>query len=141
MMTRARERRIAEEIARELHRAIGNLMPESLPAHGDVVRSTFGDAFDRHHIVDETVAARILARVPRTLARLNLKFAELNAQLDAAVHVVPKFRIEREFIQPNAADDALSEVRSLRRTLDEVAQREKDSLAEISIGVLRRPTA
>jgi hypothetical protein len=35
----------------------------------------------------------------------------------------------------------LSEVRSLRRTLDEVAQREKDSLAEISIGVLRRPTA
>jgi hypothetical protein len=84
-MTRARERRIAEEIAEELHRALGPIMPQDLGENGDTVRRLFGDAFDRHGIINETVAARILARVPKKLAELNLKFAELNRRLDAAV--------------------------------------------------------
>jgi hypothetical protein len=58
-----------------IHQAI---LPEDLAAHSDVLCGVFGDAFDRHGIINETVAARILARVPKVLARLNLQFAELN---------------------------------------------------------------
>ena len=84
-MTRLRER-IAEYIASELHRLLGPIMPQDLAGgNGDTVRGVFGDAFDRNHVVREPVAARILARVPRELARLNLQFAELNLRLDAAV--------------------------------------------------------
>jgi hypothetical protein len=57
-------------------------MPEAL---ADVVCRVFTDVFDRHRIVDESAAARILARVPKELAVLNLQFAELNLQLDVAV--------------------------------------------------------
>jgi hypothetical protein len=80
-----RERRIAEEIASELQRVLGPILPQDLGENGDTVRGVFGDAFDRHGIINETVAARILARVPKELAAMNLKFAELNRQIAAAV--------------------------------------------------------
>jgi hypothetical protein len=80
-----RERQIAEEIASELHRVLGPVMPERLGEHPDVVQGVFGDAFDRHGVVDEACASRILARVPKELAARNFKLAELNRQLDLAV--------------------------------------------------------
>jgi hypothetical protein len=97
----ARERRIAEEIAIELQRMLGPILPQDLGENGDTVRGVFGDAFDRHGIINETVAARILARVPKVLARLNLQFAELNRQLDAAIRTGhPKCQSERISIFP-----------------------------------------
>ena len=80
-----RERRIAREIADELYRAIGPTMPETLGDHGDLVREIFGKVFDRHGIANEATAARILAKVPKLLADLNLQFADLHRRLDAAV--------------------------------------------------------
>jgi hypothetical protein len=90
MNSRTRERAIAAEIADELHRVLGPILPQDLAGkNGDIVRGVFGDAFDRHGIINETVAARILARVPKVLARMNLQFAELNRQL--AVAARPRF--------------------------------------------------
>jgi hypothetical protein len=81
-----REHRIAEEIASELHLTLGPTLPEALAGENrDIVCRVFGDAFDRHGIVDEASAARILARVPKELAARNLQFAELNRKLDVAV--------------------------------------------------------
>jgi hypothetical protein len=84
---KAREHAIAAEIADELHNALGPvMMPEALTAkNGDIVRETFGRVFDRHHVVSEAVAARILKHVPKVLAAHNAKFAELHCRLDAAV--------------------------------------------------------
>jgi hypothetical protein len=80
-----RERQIAEEIANELHRVFGPIMPEALAEKNDAICKIFADAFDRYHVVSEASGARILAYVPKVLADLNLKFAELDRQLDAAV--------------------------------------------------------
>jgi hypothetical protein len=80
-----RERRIAEEIANELHRALGPIMPEDLGENSEVVERVFGDAFDRHHVVSESAGARVLGYVPAELARLNFKYAELQLRLDAAM--------------------------------------------------------
>jgi hypothetical protein len=88
-----RERRIAEEIASELHRVLGPTMPEVLAAKSDVVCGIFADAFDRHHVNSEVSGERILAHVPRVLAALNESFAALNAKLDAAVR--PPARLPR----------------------------------------------
>ena len=82
---RARERRIAEEIARELHRALGPHAPEALAENSDVVCGIFSAAFDEHRVVSESSGARILAYVPAELARLNQSFADLNLKLDAAI--------------------------------------------------------
>jgi hypothetical protein len=79
---RMRERRIAAEIAHAIQ-ALGPTLPENLDR--DVVCGIFADFFDKHGIVDESAGARILAHTPKVLAKLNFKFAELNAQLDAAV--------------------------------------------------------
>jgi hypothetical protein len=49
--------------------------------------------------------------------------------------------VDTSTAEPTAGDDALSEIRALRLQLDEMRQREAGSLAETSIGVLRRPTA
>jgi hypothetical protein len=81
---RARERAIASEIANKLYRALGPAMPE-VGENRDTVCRIFADAFDRHGIVDESAGGRILGYVPRVLADLNLKFAELNSRLDAAM--------------------------------------------------------
>lgn len=85
MIDRTREHAIAEEIANEIHLVLGPVMPERLGEHPDAVQGVFGDAFDRHGVVDEASAARILARVPKELAARNLQFAELNRQIDVAV--------------------------------------------------------
>jgi len=82
---RKREQAIANEIAHELHRALGTIMPSALAQNSDVVCKVFGEAFDRNRIVDESAGARILAYVPKELAARNLQFAELNRQLAAAV--------------------------------------------------------
>jgi hypothetical protein len=81
---RKKEQAIAAEIANEIHRQLGPTMPEELAVKNDVICEIFGDAFDRHSIT-ESAADRILAFVPAYLAGLNLKFAELNRKLDAAV--------------------------------------------------------
>ncbi len=81
----ARERRVAEEIASELHRVLGPTMPEALAEKSDVVCGIFADAFDRHGIVDESVGARILGHVPKFLATMNQSLADLNAKIDAAI--------------------------------------------------------
>jgi hypothetical protein len=82
---RSRERAIASEIANELYHALGPAMPEALAENRDVVCETFARVFDRHGIVTEASGSRILAYVPKVLADLNLKFAELKSRLDAAV--------------------------------------------------------
>jgi hypothetical protein len=83
---RSREHGIAEEIASELHRALGPTMPEALVGDNrDIVCGIFADAFDRHHVVSEASGARILKYVPSTLAKLNFEFAEFDRQLDAAI--------------------------------------------------------
>jgi hypothetical protein len=99
---RTRERAIASEIAHELHRALGAIRPEELVGENrDVVEKVFGTAFDRHGVTAEAVAARILKFVPKRLAELNLKFADFNRQLDAAIRhrqpassLVPGIRAE-----------------------------------------------
>jgi len=64
---------------------LGPILPEALAENRDTVCEVFERVFDRHHVVTEDVGARILARVPKELAVLNLQFAELNRQLDAAI--------------------------------------------------------
>jgi hypothetical protein len=82
---RVRERRIAEEIAHELHRALGAIRPEALAENRDIVCGIFADAFDRHGVAAEAAGARILKFVPKALAELNQSFAELQCRLDAAI--------------------------------------------------------
>jgi hypothetical protein len=82
---RARERGIAEAVARELHRMLGPHSPESLAENSDVVCDTFSRVFDRHGIVNESSGARILGYVPKYLAALNQDFDALNRKLDAAM--------------------------------------------------------
>jgi hypothetical protein len=76
-MTSAEERAIAVELAAELTKALGPVLPpEALSAKdGDVVREVFSRVFDAHGIVIEAVGARILSRLPKLLAR-----AEFNRQ-------------------------------------------------------------
>jgi hypothetical protein len=82
---RARERGIAEDLARELHRLLGPHSPQALAEHSDVVCETFARIFDQHGVVAESSGARILSFVPAELARLNFKYAELDRQLTAAI--------------------------------------------------------
>jgi hypothetical protein len=82
---RKREQAIAAEIANELHRALGPIMPEALAKNSDVVCAVFGRVFDRHHVVSEASGARILEYVPKILAGMNQSFADLNRKLDAAI--------------------------------------------------------
>jgi hypothetical protein len=82
---RARERAIASEIANELYRELGPILPEMLATKNAVIHKVFADAFDFHSVTDEPSAGRILAHVPKALAGHNLKFAELQRRLDAAV--------------------------------------------------------
>jgi hypothetical protein len=81
---RSLERQIASEIAHEIHRVSGPTLPENLDQ--ETVCGIFADHFDRHKIVAEDVGGRILNKyVPRELAKLNSKFAELNQKFDAAM--------------------------------------------------------
>ena len=82
---RAREHAIAAEIADELHRALGPGMPEALGENREIVCEVFGRVFDRRQILTESSGARILGYVPRVLPSVNLKFADLNRKLDAAM--------------------------------------------------------
>jgi hypothetical protein len=84
---RSRERAIAAEVANELFRALGPaMMPESLgEKNREVVERVFDSMFDKHGIVTEASGARILGFVPSMLAKLKLKYAELDRQLDAAI--------------------------------------------------------
>ena len=82
---RTRERQIAEGIAAELHRVMGPILPEMLATKNAVIHKVFADAFDFYSVTDEPSAGRILAHVPKALAGLNLKFAELQRRLDAAM--------------------------------------------------------
>jgi hypothetical protein len=114
-MTKARDRRIAEEIAHELQRVLGPILPEELAENRDAVCGVFDRVFDRHRIVNEDVGARILARVPKELARLNLQYVETNRRLNVAVaetvhsgDATPTFRIVREFVDPEPTDEALA---------------------------------
>jgi hypothetical protein len=79
MNRKARDRKVAEEIAAELTAELGPIAPEDLTANSDRVGEIFGRALDRHEIVSENAAAHVLACVPRILAR---NFAERN-RLDA----------------------------------------------------------
>jgi hypothetical protein len=79
------EHAIASEIAHELHRVMGPILPEMLATRNDIVCGVFSRAFDQYKIFDEAVAVRILKFVPKRLAELNLKFAEFNRQFDAAI--------------------------------------------------------
>src|ERR1019366_6279067 len=82
---KAKERRISEEIARELHRVMGPFVPEMLTIKSDAVEAIFTAAFDSHNVVDERAAERILHHIPMVLADLNREYAELNSSLAAAV--------------------------------------------------------
>jgi hypothetical protein len=85
-LKRKRERAIASEVANELFRVLGAIRPEELVGENrDVVERIFGHAFDRHGVVAEASGARILEFVPKVLASLNLKYAEFNRQIDAAI--------------------------------------------------------
>jgi hypothetical protein len=83
MDIKRRERAIAEEIAEKIYRVQGPIAPEDLDR--DIVCGIFADFFDSHQVVAEAEGARILALVSPLLAELNLKYAELNRQLDAAI--------------------------------------------------------
>ena len=82
---RAKERRISEEIARELHRVMGPFVPEMLTIKSDAVVAIFTAAFDSHNVVDERAGERILHHVPVVLADLNREYAELDSRLAAAM--------------------------------------------------------
>jgi hypothetical protein len=99
---RARERAIASEIAHELHRVMGPILPEMLATRNDIVCGVFSKAFDQYKIFDEAVAARILKFVPKRLAELNLKYAEFDRQLSAATRQRVSDR-ERRHHQPDGA--------------------------------------
>jgi hypothetical protein len=81
-----RERQIAEEIAHEIQRRVlgPTMRPEDLVGQNETVCGVFADFFDRHQVVSEESGARILAHVPKVLAKLNFEFAERNRRLDAA---------------------------------------------------------
>jgi hypothetical protein len=69
MNRRARDRRIAEEFADELTKALGApVKPEMLAAHGEIVCKIFGDVLDAHGIREEAAAACVLRCIPRVLA-------------------------------------------------------------------------
>jgi hypothetical protein len=87
------EHAIASEIAHELHRVMGPILPEMLAEKNDVVCGIFAEAFDRHGVAAEAAGARILAAVPAELARLNFKYAEFNRQLDAATRHLTATRL------------------------------------------------
>jgi hypothetical protein len=82
---RKHEQAVASAIAHELHRVMGPILPEMLATRNDIVCGVFSKAFDQYKIFDEAVAARILKFVPKRLAELNLKFADFNRQLSAAI--------------------------------------------------------
>ena len=82
---RKKEQAVAAEIADELTRALGPIAPETLAIKSDTVCRIFSDALDRNGVVDESAAERVLAFVPGILADVNLKFADLQRKLDAAV--------------------------------------------------------
>jgi hypothetical protein len=84
------EQACASEIAHELTRALGPIAPETLAIKSDTVCRIFSDALDRNGVVDESAAERVLAFVPGILADVNLKFAELNSRLDAAMLRPPR---------------------------------------------------
>jgi hypothetical protein len=70
MNRRARDRRIAQEFADELSKALGGpVPPEALTANGEIVCEIFGRVLDRHQIVTESAAACVLRCVPRVLAK------------------------------------------------------------------------
>jgi hypothetical protein len=84
MKRRKRSREIATEIATEINRVLGPIMPEMLATKNDVIQKVFGDAFDRHG-VSEAEAEIILSYVPGMLAANNAQFADLHRKLDAAI--------------------------------------------------------
>ena len=95
MNRKARDRRVAEEIADELAKALGGpaltaIARSRIPSEAlteetrDTVGEVFGRIFDQRGIVTEAAAANILMCVPRILAK-NFKAAERNRQLDAAM--------------------------------------------------------
>jgi phage gpG-like protein len=90
MNRKARDRRVAQEFADELTKALGGpaMPPEALTANRETVGEIFGRVLDRHQIVNEAAAACVLACVPRVLAK-NFKSAELNRRRrrDAARNV------------------------------------------------------
>jgi hypothetical protein len=79
------EQAVALQIAQELTRALGPILPEALATANETVCGIFADAFDRNEVTNEAAAARILGYVPKFLVDLNSQFAELNARLDAAI--------------------------------------------------------
>jgi hypothetical protein len=82
---RAFERAVAFKIAEDLTHTLGPILPEALAVKSDVVCRIFSDALDQNRIVDETAAERILHYVPAFLAEMNLKYAEFDRQLTAAI--------------------------------------------------------
>src|ERR1019366_8789888 len=98
---RKKEQAVAAEIANEIHRQLGPVMPEALAVKNDVICKVFGDAFDRHGIT-ESAAERILHYVPKELAAMNNKFAELQRRVDAAVRssVPPRPFFKNTYLSP-----------------------------------------
>jgi hypothetical protein len=86
------EQSVASEIAHEIYRTLGPTMPEALAVKSDVICRVFGEAFDRHGVVTESAAERILSFVPAELAALNFRFADFNRQLTVAIRHVPAGR-------------------------------------------------
>jgi hypothetical protein len=84
-LRRAKERRISEEIAAEINRQLGPIPPETLAERNELICAIFGAALDRHKIVNEAIAARVMAFVPQFLADQHRKFAELDRKLGAAM--------------------------------------------------------
>jgi hypothetical protein len=82
---RAFERAVALKIAQDLTHTLGPIRPESLVVMNDVVCRIFSDALDKNGVDDESAAERILHYVPAFLAQLNLKYAESDRQLNAAI--------------------------------------------------------
>jgi hypothetical protein len=91
MNRKARDRRVAEEVANGLHDALGPgllhqigggvVTPEALPEEiRDKIDEVFSRVYDAHGIVNKFAGANILKCVPRALAK-----AELNRQLNAAM--------------------------------------------------------
>jgi hypothetical protein len=73
MNRKARDRKIAEEIADELAKALGSTVtPEALAGRDDIVCAAFERVFDAHGIVNEFAGANVLKCVPKILARRQL---------------------------------------------------------------------
>jgi hypothetical protein len=79
------EQAVALQIAQELTRALGPIMPEALAVANETVCAIFGNVLDQNRITDEAAAERILHFVPPFLADLNRGRAELDARLAAAI--------------------------------------------------------